>query len=117
MNTDKFYAESIANEYAPKDTSKIAALKKLDWKAKKPATIFAYSFGIGSSLIAGTGMSLAMQVIGGTTGFMVLGIIIGLIGFACMSITYPIYKKLLDNGKKKYAFEIIELARQISEEE
>ena len=35
MNTDKIYAESIANEYAPKDTSKVVALKKLDAKAIK----------------------------------------------------------------------------------
>lgn len=34
MNTDKIYAESIVNEYAPKDTSKVVALKKLDAKAK-----------------------------------------------------------------------------------
>ena len=44
MNTDKIYAEQIANEYAPKQTSKVKALKKLDAKAKLPATIFAYSF-------------------------------------------------------------------------
>lgn len=35
MNTDKIYAEQIANEYAPKKTSKVVALKKLDQKAKK----------------------------------------------------------------------------------
>lgn len=46
MNTDKIFAESIANEYAPKDTSKVVALKKLDRKAKRPSEIFAYSFGI-----------------------------------------------------------------------
>lgn len=33
MNTDKIYAESIAKEYAPKDNSKIVALRKLDAKA------------------------------------------------------------------------------------
>lgn len=32
MNTDKIYAEAIANEYAPKKTSKVIALKKLDRK-------------------------------------------------------------------------------------
>lgn len=37
MNTDKIYAEQIANEYAPKDTSKIVALRKLDAKAKTSA--------------------------------------------------------------------------------
>ena len=32
MNTDKIYAEQLANEYAPKDTSKVVALRKLDAK-------------------------------------------------------------------------------------
>ena len=41
MNTDKIYAESIANQYAPKDTSKVVALRKLDRKAKQPSEIFA----------------------------------------------------------------------------
>jgi uncharacterized protein (UPF0335 family) len=44
MNTDKIYAEAIANQYAPKNTSKVVALKKLDRKAKSPANIFAYTF-------------------------------------------------------------------------
>ena len=117
MNTDKIYAESIATEYAPKDNSKIVALRKLDQKAKMPAIVFTYTFGIISSLVAGLGMSLAMNVIGGTTLFMALGIIIGIIGFIGMGVNYPIYKKKLEKGKQKYAFEIVELARQISEEE
>ena len=37
MNTDKILAESIAKDYAPKDNSKIVALKKLDNRAKLPA--------------------------------------------------------------------------------
>ena len=40
MNTDKIYAEQLANEYAPKDTSKVVALRKLDAKAKLPAKRF-----------------------------------------------------------------------------
>ena len=28
MNTDKIYAEQLANEYAPKDTSKVETMKK-----------------------------------------------------------------------------------------
>jgi len=67
MNTDKIYAESIAKEYAPKNTSKVMALRKLDRKAKLPAEIFAYTFGIISSLIFGVGMCLGMQVIGPQT--------------------------------------------------
>ncbi|MBR4291818.1 MAG: dihydropteridine reductase [Oscillospiraceae bacterium] len=113
MNTDKIWAESIAKDYAPKDNSKIVALKKLDNKAKLPATIFTYSFGIISALIFGTGMCLAMKVIGNS---MVLGILIGVIGMVGCGINYPIYKKMLEKSKAKYAYEIVELARQISEQ-
>lgn len=116
MNTDKIYAEQIANEYAPKDTSKVVALRKLDARAKLPATVFAYTFGIITALVTGAGMCLSMNVIGsGTTAMFVLGVIIGIIGFAGMGVNYPIYKKLLAKGKQKYAFEIMELAKEISE--
>ena len=116
MNTDKIIAESIAKDYAPKDNSKIVALKKLDNRAKLPAIIFTYSFGIASSLVVGIGMCLAMRVIGSSVASMVLGIIIGIIGFAGCGVNYPIYKRKLEKGKAKYAYEIVELARQISEQ-
>ena len=77
MNTDKIYAEQLANEYAPKDTSKVVALRKLDAKAKLPANIFTYTLGIISALLMDVGMCLSMNVIGsGTTGMFVLGVII-----------------------------------------
>ena len=113
MNTDKIWAESIAKDYAPKDSSKIVALKKLDNRAKLPAIIFTYSCGIVSALIFGTGMCMAMQVIGNS---MALGIIIGIIGMIGCALNYPVYKKMLAKGKAKYAYEIVELAREISEQ-
>ena len=115
MNTDKIYAESIAKEYAPKDSSKIVALRKLDIKAKLPATIFTYTWGIISALVFGTGMCLGMQVIGSGITSMVIGIIVGIIGMIGCGVNYPIYQKMLENGKKKYAYEIVQLAREISE--
>ena len=115
MNTDKIYAESIAKEYAPKDSSKIVALRKLDKKAKMPATVFTYTWGIISALVFGTGMCFAMQVLGGGIAGMVTGIVVGVIGIIGCGVNYPIYKKMLENGKKKYAYEIVELAREISE--
>ena len=116
MNTDKIYAEQLVNEYAPKDTSKVVALRKLDARAKLPATVFTYTIGIIAALVFGTGMCLAMgQIGGGTTGSFVLGILIGIVGMIGMGVNYPIYKRILENGKKKYAFEIMELAKEISE--
>ena len=98
------------------DNSKIVALKKLDNRAKLPATIFTYSCGIVSALVFGTGMCLAMQVIGGGVVGVVLGVIVGILGLIGCSVNYPIYKRLLEKGKSKYAFEIVQLAREIADE-
>lgn len=117
MNTDKIIAEKIASEYAPKKTSKVEALRKLDRKAKQGAEVFAFTFGIICSLILGTGMSFAMGVIGdnSTTTF-IIGIIVGVIGIFGVSINYFIYKKLLQKGKEKYGNDIVQLAKEIVEE-
>ena len=116
MNTDKIYAEAIANEYAPKEASKVLALKKLDMKVKSKANIFAYTFGVVMALVLGTGMCLSMGVIGGGSIPAVgAGIAVGIIGIVGVGVNYPIYRKLLDAGKRKYAFEIVQLAREISE--
>ncbi len=117
MNTDKIYAEQIANEYAPKQTSKVKALKKLDAKAKNPANVFAFTFGIISSLVLGTGMCLSMGVIGGGSPLIIaLGIAIGLLGILGASVNYPIYKRMLEKSKNKYASDIIRLANEIASE-
>ena len=117
MNTDKIYAEQLANEYAPKDASKVVALRKLDAKAKMPAIIAVYTIGIVAALVMGMGMCLSMKVIGdGSTGMFVIGVVLGILGIAAAGINYPLYKKLIARGKEKYAYEIMELAREISEQ-
>ena len=117
MNTDKAYAEKIASEYAPKETRKVVALRKLDNRAKRPADIFAYSFGIAMTLLLGVGMCLSMKVIGdGSTMLMVLGVMAGLIGIGGVSVNYLIYKRIREKSMKKYAADILTLAGQIAEE-
>ena len=116
MNTDKIYAESIAKEYAPRDNSKIKALRKLDNKAKLPATIFTYTFGIISALVFGTGMCLAMQVIGSGLVMMVIGILIGIVGMVGMLVAYPVYRKVFKQTKEKYAPRILELTAELTGE-
>ena len=112
MNTDKIYAEHIANEYSKKSESKVVALKKLDRKAKQPAEIFAYTNGTIMSLIFGFGMCLSMGVIGKS---IILGIIIGIVGMTGIGLNYPLYKKILNASKEKYSYDIIKLANEISE--
>lgn len=116
-NLDAVYAERIASEYTQKPASKLVALKKLDRKAKQPAQIFAFTFGILGSLVLGVGMCLSMGTIGaGLAAAMPLGIVIGLVGIGMVLVNYPIYKRLLAKGKQKYAFEVMELAKEITTE-
>ena len=114
MNTDKIYAEALVNEYSKKSTSKVVALRKLDAAAKRTANIFAYSFGVFATLVLGVGMCLSMKVIGnGTIAMMSVGIVLGILGIVGCATNYFIYKKLLKNGKEKYAGDIIRLANEI----
>ena len=117
MNTDKIYAEHIANEYAPKETTKVKQLRKLDNKAKLPAIIFGYTFGIVSALVLGVGMCLAMKVIGSGIGAFIAGIVVGVLGIVGCAVNYAIYNKLLAKGKAKYGSDIMKLAKEISDEE
>ena len=115
MNTDKIYAEQLANEYAPKDTSKVVALRKLDAKAKLPASIFTYSFGIAAALVFGTGSaspwgrSAAKQPAPSCWVFSS-----ACWAWSAWASTIPLYRRILKRGKAKYAFEIMELAKEIS---
>src|SRR5699024_11508713 len=63
------------------------------------------SLGIIMTLILGVGMCLSMGVLGnGGPGAMIVGIAVGVIGFVGMGVNYPVYRKLLESGKRKYAF-------------
>ncbi len=117
MNTDKTYAEKIASEYAPQETRKVVALKKLDNRAKRPANIFAYTFGVVMALLLGVGTCLSMKVIGdGSALFMALGVVVGVMGIIGVSVNYPIYKRILKRSKKKYSVDILALANEIAAE-
>lgn len=117
MDTDKIYAEALASEYSPRDTSRIAALRRLDARAKLPATVLAYSLGIAGALVMGVGMCLSMGVLAEGPGASVAGVVLGLVGIAAMAANYPIYRRVLARGKSRYAFEIVELARKVAEGE
>ena len=117
MDTDKTYAEKIASEYAPKETRKVIALKKLDRRAKLPSTVFAYTFGVAAALLLGVGMCFSLGVLGdGGTLFKAVGVGVGAIGILGASVNYGIYSKMLERSKAKYAADVIALAKEISEE-
>ncbi len=106
------YAESIRQQYAPKSESvtKLEQLKRLDAKVHRPAAVFAYIFGIIGALVLGAGMCLAMRIIG---DLMPLGIVVGVIGIAMVTVNYFIYKAILKSRKRKYADQVMSLSDEL----
>ena len=107
MTTEMKTIERIRANYTEKEITKLDALKAHGKKVKRPAQIFANVYGSLSSLVLGTGMCLAMKVIGNS---MALGIVIGLVGIALTLTAYPIFKAILKRRKNKYAKQIFELS-------
>jgi len=114
-NDQEFLVQKIRTQYTEKQHTELDALKELDAKVKRPANVFAYTFGSVSAIIMGAGMSLVMTEIGATIGItsMVPGIAIGVVGMGLALCTYPIYKSMLGARKKKYAPEILKLSDKI----
>ena len=116
QNDQEFLVQKIRTQYTEKQHTELDALKELDAKVKRPANVFAYTYGSVSAIIMGAGMSLVMTDIGGVIGLasaMVPGIAIGVVGLGLALSTYPIYKKMLNARKKKYAPEMLKLSENI----
>ena len=112
----EFMVQKIRTQYTERENTQLDALKALDKKVKKPANVFAVIFGSISAVVMGSGMSLVMTDIGSIIGMespMFPGIIIGVVGLVMALLTYPMYKKILNSRKKKYASEIIKLSDNI----
>ncbi len=111
METKK-QIEKIRSQYDEHTETDFDKLQKLDKEVKRPASIFAYVFGIIGALILGTGMSIVMGT-NATEFLFIVGIAVGIIGIAMVSFNYMIYRAMLKSRRKKYASAIIELSDKI----
>jgi len=117
MKDKEFAVEKIRSQYMVTEHTELDALKALDAKVKKPANVFGYTYGSIGAIIMGSGMSLVMTDIGSLLGMaetLVPGIAVGVVGMAMALTTYPIYKKILNSRKEKYAHQIMELSDRIT---
>ena len=116
-NDQQFMAQKIRTQYMEKQSTELDALRELDAKVKRPASVFAYVFGSISAIIMGAGMSLIMTDIAETIGLavdpMLPGIVIGVVGMVMALLNYPMYKGILGSRKKKYGAEILKLSDKI----
>ena len=101
---------AIRAEYEERTPDRLSELEALDRKIRRPANVFAYAFGAFGALVLGTGMCLAMKVIGSSVP---LGIVIGCVGIAMVSADYSIYRCILRAAKKKNAAKILSLSDEI----
>lgn len=110
--------KQIKESYSEHSETDYEKLRKLDAKAKRPAEVFAYIFGVMAALILGVGMCLAMHTIGpATTAMLAVGIVVGVIGMIMAGINYPVYKAILKKSKAKYSFQILTLSDKILNED
>ena len=114
-NDQEFLVQKIRTQYTEKEHTELDELKELDAKVKRPANVFAYTYGSVSAIIMGAGMSLVMTEVGGMIGItgMAPGIVIGVAGMALALTTYPIYRRILDSRKRKYASQTLELSEKL----
>lgn len=105
--------KKIRDRYTDKEPTVLDALKRLDKRVRRPADIFAYTFGTLSALVMGGGMSLIMTDIASILGIaepFPLGLTVGIVGMLAAILNYPIYRAVLKSRRKKYSEEIIKLS-------
>lgn len=104
----------IREKYLEKEKTKYEILKKLDKKVKRFPLILSCIIGSLGTLIFGAGMCLCMPEI--VEGYIWLGVAVGIIGALVITVNYPLYKSCLSARRRKYRNEILNLSREILNE-
>ena len=107
--------QEIRGRYMPQSESKLDELRRLDAQVQNSGVVPALCVGIISSLVFGTGMCLAMQVLGSGIVIMLLGVLVGIIGMTGMILAYPVYLAKQRKAKKKISPRILELVDELAE--
>ncbi len=111
---DNAEIEQIRRKYLPQSESKLEELKRLDAAVQKSGVAEALTTGIGGMLLAGLGMCLSMQIIANGTAAIVFGVLLSIVGFGSMLVSYPTYRKTQNAKKKALAPRILELASELA---
>lgn len=115
MKDNEFVVEKIRSQYTEQEHTELDELKALDAKVKKPANVFAYTYGSISAIIMGAGISLCLTNLGAALGSlaMVIGIAVGLVGMVLVALAYPLYNRVLRKQRQKMAPEILRLSDEL----
>ena len=104
--------KKIRDKYLPKEKKidKMEQLRALDRSVERAGTVIALIVGILGTLIMGAGMSAVMV---GDSSLFTVGIVVGIVGIAILSVAYPLYKVVVDHRRKKIAPVILKLTEEL----
>ena len=104
---------SIRNQYVEKEETetKMERLRRLDALVKNSAVIWSLCLGVIGCLIFGLGLTMVLE-----WEIILWGIILMVVGSVPMAISYPIYKWVLNRGKRKYGEEILRISEELLNE-
>ncbi len=101
--------DSIRKEYEEgAGESKLQRLRRLHARVKKSALILSLTVGIVGCLLFGLGLTMILEW--GRTAW---GVLTSVGGGVPMAVAYPLYKKQLGRGRKKYGGEILRLSEEL----
>lgn len=103
--------QEIRKKYMPKEESKFEELKRLDYQVQTSGMIQSLSIGIVGFLLLGLGVCMAAKIVGES---IILGVLLGIIGFAVMLLAYPVYRSIFAKTKEKLAPRILELTAELT---
>ena len=100
----------IREKYLPKEQTKLDQLRILDESVTRRGTAISLVHGILFSLVLGVGMCCCMVW---SSRWFFPGILIGCVGILGLAGTFPIYKKLVAQDRKRIAPEILRLSNEL----
>lgn len=102
--------QMIREKYLPKEVSKLDQLRMMDERVTRRGTAVSTAHGILFTLILGIGMCCCMV----WSGFLFIpGIAIGCIGIGGIAATYPLYNRIVEQDRKRFAPEILRLSEEL----
>lgn len=100
----------IREKYITEEEDKMEHIRRLDASVTKPGMTAAVTVGIIGILLLGIGMCCSL--VWADTMF-IPGIILGVIGIAGISSSYPLYSRITKRQRKKLAPEILRLTDEL----
>lgn len=101
--------QKIREKYLPKEVTKLDQLRALDAAVTRRGTAVSLVHGIVYALVLG--MSCCMVWTG---KLFVPGVLIGCIGLAGVSMTYPLYNRIVKQERERIAPEILRLTEELA---